>query len=127
MRTLKFIILVCSLYTANCSEDTVKPVFESHDLILGKAMSGDTLLLTSTEKKIGFPLIKRTSEIVFPEPGKENFAHITAIVIKDKYTDGNGGLATILAGGLGKKFVKIKLATKRGHGFHFTVKIYGRN
>lgn len=99
---------------------------QSHDLIMGQATYGDIVIYKVNEYKYGWPLIVRTSTIEFPEPGQQNFAYIKAIYVKDNFIDGNGGYPTILTGGVGQRFVTIKLKSQRHHGFNFTITIYGR-
>lgn len=99
---------------------------QSHDLVAGQASYGDVVIYKVNEYKYGIPLIIRTSYIEYPEAGQHNFAYIKAIFVKDNYVDGNGGYPTISAGGVGQRFVKIKLKSQRSHGFNFTITIYGR-
>ncbi|CAH0714894.1 unnamed protein product, partial [Brenthis ino] len=117
MRVLTVLSFVCFIAAAFC---------QSHDLVFGQANYGDVILYRVTEHKYGFPLIVRTTTIEYPEPGQHNLAYIRAVYVKDNWTDGTGGYATILAGGVGQRFVKIKLKSQRGSGFNFTVTIYGR-
>lgn len=51
---------------------------------------------------------------------------ITAIKIMNQFYDGNTARAEILAGGIGRQYVKIKLHSKWGYGFRYWVNIYGR-
>ncbi|CAH0714892.1 unnamed protein product, partial [Brenthis ino] len=117
MRVLTVLSFVCFIAAAFC---------QSHDLVVGQANYGDVILYKVNEYKYGFPLIVRTSTIEYPEAGQHNFAYIRAIFVKDNYIDGTGGYPTISAGGVGQRFVKIKLKSQRGNGFNFTVTIYGR-
>ncbi|XP_023937341.1 probable salivary secreted peptide [Bicyclus anynana] len=117
MRVLAILSLLCVLALGSC---------QSHDLVLGQATYGDVVVYKVNEYKYGFPLIVRTSTIEFPEPGTHNFAYIKSIYVKDNYIDGTGGYPTISAGGVGQRFVKIKLKSQRSHGFNFTITIYGR-
>nr|WDQ26750.1 venom peptide [Acharia stimulea] len=118
MRTLTVLILLFAFYSTTC--------FQSHDLILGNARTGDRVLFMGNEKKYGFPFVTRTTDFVFPEQGVSNYARITSINIKDKFTNGKGGTATIVDGGLGQTFVKIKFTSQRGHGYDFDVNIFGQ-
>ncbi|CAG9578641.1 unnamed protein product [Danaus chrysippus] len=117
MRVLTLLSLLCLIAAGYC---------QSHDLAVGQATYGDVIIYRVNEYKYGFPLVVRTSILEYPEPGQHNFAYIRAIYIKDHYNDGNGGYPTISAGGVGQRFVKIKLKSQRSHGFNFTVTIYGR-
>ncbi|CAG9792501.1 unnamed protein product [Diatraea saccharalis] len=99
---------------------------QSHDLALGQATYGDVVIYKVNEYKYGFPMIVRKSTLEYPEPGQTNFAYIKAIYIKDNDKDGSGGYPTIAAGGVGQRFVKMKLKSQRGNGFNFTITIYGR-
>lgn len=117
MRYLSLIAILCLAAAVNS---------QSHDLAIGQATYGDVIIFKLNEYKYGFPLIVRTSIIEYPEPGQHNFAFIKAIYIKDNERDGTGGYPTISAGGVGQRFVKIKLKSQRSYGFNFTVTIYGR-
>ncbi|KAJ0171286.1 hypothetical protein K1T71_012836 [Dendrolimus kikuchii] len=99
---------------------------QSHDLLLGQPTYGDVVIYKYNEYKYGFPLIVRTSYIEYPEYGTTNFAYIKAIYVKDNDKDGSGGYPMIAAGGVGQRFVKIKLKSQRSYGFNFTITIYGR-
>ncbi|XP_026752404.1 probable salivary secreted peptide [Galleria mellonella] len=117
MRALTIFTLFCLIAAYSC---------QSHDLVLGQATYGDVIIYKVNEYKYGFPLFIRTSIIEYPEPGQHNFAYIKAIYVKDNERDGTGGYPTISAGGIGQRFVKIKLKSQRNYGFNFTVTIYGR-
>ncbi|KAJ8708652.1 hypothetical protein PYW08_010034 [Mythimna loreyi] len=117
MRTSSIAIFLCIVAAAAC---------QSHDLVIGQATYGDVIVYKADEVKYSFPFIVRTSNIDFPEPGLTNYAFIKAIYIKDNYRDGNGGYPSITAGGIGQRFVKIKLKSQRGSGLNFTITIYGR-
>lgn len=118
MRYLTALLLLFSLVTLNSCQ--------SHDLLLGQAGYGDVVLYQVNEYKYAFPLIVRSSTIEYPQPGQQNFAYIRAVYIKDNYRDGTGGYPSVSSGGVGQKFIKIKLKSQRGSGFNFTVTIYGR-
>ncbi|CAH4029717.1 unnamed protein product [Pieris brassicae] len=117
MRHLSLISLLCLAAAVSC---------QSHDLSLGQATYGDVIVYKLNEYKYGFPFMVRTSIIEYPEPGQHNFAYIKAIYIKDNARDGFGGYPTISAGGIGQRFVKIKLKSQRGSGLNFTITVYGR-
>lgn len=117
MRTSSIAILLCLVAAATC---------QTHDLVIGQATYGDALIYKTDEVKFGFPFFVRTSIIEFPEPGYNNYAIIKAIYVKDNTHDGSGGWPSISAGGVGQRFVKLKLKTQRGCGHNFTISIYGR-
>ncbi|XP_044752651.1 uncharacterized protein LOC123312338 [Coccinella septempunctata] len=50
---------------------------------------------------------------------------ISAIHIINKFYQGNHANASILSGGVGRQYVKIRMASKWGYGFRFLVQIYG--
>ena len=117
MRASSIAVLLCLVAAATC---------QSHDLMIGQATYGDVIVYKADEVKYGFPFIVRTSIIEYPEPGLQNYAYIKAIYVKDNVKDGSGGYPSISAGGIGQRFVKIKLKSQRGCGLNFTVSIYGR-
>ncbi|CAH2058263.1 unnamed protein product, partial [Iphiclides podalirius] len=120
MRQASVCILLCVLAAA------CQSAAQSHDLVLGQATYGDVVIYKVNEYKYGFPFFVRTSVLEYPEPGQTNFAYIKAIYVKDNDRDGTGGYPTVSAGGIGQRFVKIKLKSQRGYGLNFTVTIYGR-
>ncbi|CAB3226113.1 unnamed protein product [Arctia plantaginis] len=99
---------------------------QSHDLMLGQPNYGDLPVYRFDQCKYGFPLITRSSIIEYPGGQLSNIPYITAIYVKDNLEDGSGGYASLLEGGVGQRFVKIKLKSQQGGGFNFTVTIYGR-
>uniref|UniRef100_A0A2A4JR86 Salivary secreted peptide n=1 Tax=Heliothis virescens TaxID=7102 RepID=A0A2A4JR86_HELVI len=117
MKTSSIAILLCLIAAAST---------QSHDLAIGQATYGDVIIFKADEVKYGFPFIVRTSILEYPEQGQNNYAYIKAIYIKDNERDGTGGYPSISAGGIGQRFVKIKLKSQRGSGLNFTVTIYGR-
>nr|AFH57149.1 REPAT29 [Spodoptera exigua] len=116
MKTLSVAILFCLLAAA---------ASQSHDLILGQATYGDVIVFKADEVKYGFSFIGRTSIIEYPDRGRRT-TPIKAIYVKDNERDGSGGYPSISAGGIGQRFVKIKLKSQRGSGLNFTITIYGR-
>lgn len=117
MRAITIFPIFCFIATYSC---------QSHDLVIGQPTYGDIVIYKANEYKYGIPLTVRKSVIEYPEAGQNNFAYIRAINIKDHYRDGNGGYPIISAGGIGQKFVRIKLKSQRGSGFNFTITLYGR-
>lgn len=51
---------------------------------------------------------------------------ISAVRIYNKFYDGNTARARILAGGIGRQYVKIELSSHWGKGFRYFVQIFGR-
>ncbi|KOB76997.1 Uncharacterized protein OBRU01_04796 [Operophtera brumata] len=117
MRFLTLFTLICLLAATSC---------QSHDLVMGQATYGDVIIFKANEYKYGFPFMVRTSDIEYPEPGQQNFAYIKAIFVKDNERDGSGGYPVVKSGGIGQRFMKLRLKSQRGCGFNFTVTVYGR-
>lgn len=55
-----------------------------------------------------------------------NNAKITKFEAVDRKTDGTGAYVTILGGGLGQNYVTLKFKSKRNHGIHHMVTLYGK-
>lgn len=117
MRAITLVTLLCASAVA---------FGVAHDLTLGQVTYGDVLLYSHNKYKYGFPLFVRDSIVDYPPEGHESRAVIRAIIIKDHEKPGEGGYATVKAGGVGQRFVSLKLKSQRGNGFNFTIKIYGR-
>uniref|UniRef100_A0A1A9UV92 Salivary secreted peptide n=1 Tax=Glossina austeni TaxID=7395 RepID=A0A1A9UV92_GLOAU len=62
-----------------------------------------------------------------PKPGELAYERtITQIIVRDNYSNGNGGYATLKDGGPSTYFALIHLKSQRGHGFNFTIDFYGQ-
>uniref|UniRef100_U5EYF4 Putative salivary secreted peptide n=1 Tax=Corethrella appendiculata TaxID=1370023 RepID=U5EYF4_9DIPT len=69
----------------------------------------------------------KSTELVFPPRGQRNWRNITAINVFDQYYPaGEGGYATLKAGGPRFNHTTIKLKSQRGKGYNFVIEIYGR-
>lgn len=54
------------------------------------------------------------------------YATISAIRVLNQFYDGNTARAQILSGGIGRKYVKIRLTSRYRRGFRYWIYIYGR-
>ncbi|CAB3226117.1 unnamed protein product [Arctia plantaginis] len=75
--------------------------------------------------KCGIPLVIRTTVLEYPEPRLFRYSLIMAVNIRNHLLNGTQDCATIVSGGVGNKFVRIKLRSQMGEGLNFTIKIYG--
>nr|ATU83061.1 secreted venom protein family 3 protein [Pristhesancus plagipennis] len=97
----------------------------SHNEIFGRRETGDKLVYEDHINE-SWKLFKYVvKDIAYPLRGQQSHT-ITYIEIIDNYTNGNGGCAYILEGGVGKKFVKFHMKSKFNRGIDFQVKVYGR-
>ena len=67
-----------------------------------------------------------TRDVKYPAKGQMGVRNITAIYCYDQYQNGNGGYASLYAGGPGYNHTTIHLKSQRGHGFNFIIEIYGK-
>ncbi|XP_067632225.1 probable salivary secreted peptide [Eurosta solidaginis] len=99
-----------------------------HNAIWGARTSSDVLIKREVVKKLFKPLRIVAADYEFRQTS-ERTAYprtITQIVVTDQYSDGDGGYATLKSGGPGMDFAVIHLKSQRGHGYHFTIDIYGQ-
>ncbi|XP_030369072.1 probable salivary secreted peptide [Scaptodrosophila lebanonensis] len=50
---------------------------------------------------------------------------ISAIIVLDSYEKSEGNTVALLKGGPGSQFAKLHAKSQRGHGFNFTIDVYG--
>ncbi|CAB3226115.1 unnamed protein product [Arctia plantaginis] len=94
---------------------------------MGQPKLEDYLLFKMDIFKFGIPLIKRKSIIEYPEPGIARYYVIMAIAVRDTMLNDTGGYASIAAGGIGQRFVRIRLWSQKESSFAFSIKVYGRH
>lgn len=118
MRAIVVLYIMCAL-AISC---------QSHDLIVGHATTRDdaVLVFTAREKQLGSPSVVRTSIIEYPGIPAGIKANITAIYVQDNRCIRAEGYPSIIEGGLGHNFVKIKLESRVDDCFDFSIRIYGR-
>lgn len=114
-------IAVCNALNANLKQS------RNHNIIMGSPKIEDYLLFKMDIFKVGIPMTRRKSVVEYPEPGIARYYVIMAIMVTDTMLNHTGGYATIAAGGVGQRFVKIKLSSKKESSFAFSIKIYGRH
>nr|ATU83060.1 secreted venom protein family 3 protein [Pristhesancus plagipennis] len=93
----------------------------THDLIMGIRQPGDKLL-----DKIRSTVIEgRESNVQWPLKGKSQ-KKITLIEVLDQKHDGSGGYATLVGGGIGSNYFKLRLKAQKRGSSDFLIKIYGK-
>lgn len=110
---LLFLLISCPLRSARHGYHHVNPYYE-HDLLYKVDIY-----------KGGIPLVIRTSVLEYPEPRLFRYSLIMAMNIQNHLLHETPDCATIISGGVGHKFVRIKLRSQMGDGLNFTIKIYG--
>ncbi|KAG5890925.1 hypothetical protein JTB14_019870 [Gonioctena quinquepunctata] len=97
-------------------------------LFLGTIQHFDRLLFNQEYFKDRRWYSSRDKTIEYPKDlpaGYSRHETISAIRIYNKFYDGNSARATVLSGGVGRQYVKIKLASTWGKGFRYLVQIFG--
>lgn len=94
-----------------------------HHLTLGKPKTGDKLLYQERAHPSALPQEQRTHVFEYHCRGEEL---ITAVEAKDSWGDNYGGTPQILSGGPDQRHVKVKVTSRMGKGFDFTVSVYGK-
>lgn len=100
---------------------------EGH-LILGQLQPFDRLLFNQEYFKPSRWWSSREKIIEYPKDvpaGYSRHETISHIQVLNKFYDGASARATLLKGGVGYQYVKIKLESKWGKGFRYSVQIYG--
>ncbi|KPJ03563.1 hypothetical protein RR46_01634 [Papilio xuthus] len=113
--SLKIIFLISAVITVVCCKS----------VLVGQTYNENNQLIKFVEETVStnaIPFFKRVTEKVYEVPQVYGNEKIKGIVI----TDLDNGLAqpSITLGGLGFKFVNIKLKSERGSGFNFLIEIY---
>lgn len=111
---LKVILLICAV-----------TIVDSRSILVGQTVKENNQLIKFVEETVStnaIPFFKRVTEKVYEVPEVYGNEKIKGIVI----TDLDNGLAqpSITLGGLGFKFVNIKIKSERGSGFNFVIEIY---
>lgn len=111
---LKVILLICAV-----------TIVDSRSILVGQTVKENNQLIKFVEETVStnaIPFFKRVTEKVYEVPEVYGNEKIKGIVI----TDLDNGLAqpSITLGGLGFKFVNIKMKSERGSGFNFVIEIY---
>ena len=96
---------------------------KSHNLIIGSRQPNDRLVYQEN-------IVKPSKWLQVIEVTKSfgigpAFA-ITQVRAMDQKTNGNGAIATRVAGGPGYSNITLKFKSQRGHGINFVVQVYGR-
>ena len=94
---------------------------QAFNLIDCNKQENDVLLHTKNMERTFKLLRNQEANVVYSNPN----AVITCVEVLDQRTDGSGGNATILEGGLGHHNVTIKLRSQFSRGFSFVINIYG--
>ncbi|XP_075217679.1 putative salivary secreted peptide [Lycorma delicatula] len=98
----------------------------THNYMFGQRRFGDRLLFMDHAWQLGKFLKVVSSDVYYPLPSQTTKGEIiTYIRIMDQKTDGTGGTANIMSGGVGFPFVYIHLSSKRSCGFDFLIEVYG--
>jgi hypothetical protein len=95
---------------------------QHHNLIECRPKFGDTLLQRVPSEK-SFKVLQYVSETVYIDVGKNIINCFRAL---DQWSDGTGGKAEILYGGVGYSYVIVKITSKFNRGFHFVIEVYGQ-
>ncbi|XP_045463622.1 uncharacterized protein LOC123673205 [Harmonia axyridis] len=94
----------------------------------GKIGPLDRLLFNEMYFKDSHWWTSREKIIEYPKDVQSGYVRhetISAIHIINKFYQGNHANASILSGGVGRQFVKIRLASTWGYGLKFLVQIFG--
>nr|ABR27890.1 putative salivary secreted peptide [Triatoma infestans] len=98
---------------------------KSHNVTFGMRTPGDKLIHKERIKSIWKLLSFVQKDVTYPAKDKKRKYIITYIKITDRYTDGHGGCASIVKGGVGYDHVKIHTKSQFTRGLDFIIEIYG--
>ncbi|XP_052869364.1 probable salivary secreted peptide [Anopheles cruzii] len=85
----------------------------------------DVLLNRTIAVASGSFLRVKSIDLEYPIKGQQG-RNISAITVLDQEINGNGGYASLFAGGIGYSYTTVHLKSQRSHGYNFIVEIYGR-
>ncbi|XP_036332664.1 probable salivary secreted peptide [Rhagoletis pomonella] len=97
----------------------------SHDLILGTRIPGDQHLIRKVAFAKSAIMQKKRGDFIYEQKGVPRPAKITYMMVKDQYTNGNGGYATLTNGGPGFDHVELHFTSQWWRGYNFVVDVYG--
>lgn len=108
---LRHILLICAVFSLS----------QAKSLIVGQVVESGSIHQVGQKivEKYPLPFIKRTDELTFEV---ESPHLIRGISVRD--AEEGAAQASLIAGGLGFNFVKIKLKSERGGGYKFFIQIY---
>ncbi|XP_073990185.1 probable salivary secreted peptide isoform X2 [Rhodnius prolixus] len=96
----------------------------SHNVFFGQLSDHDSLLYMNHLK-----VDKKWLRIVTTDVNYPSFRNIQGVIhyieIVDQFTDGTGGCAYIMDGGIGEQKVSIYIKSKKSYGLDFIIRIYG--
>ncbi|XP_052865727.1 probable salivary secreted peptide [Anopheles cruzii] len=98
---------------------------QSHNYQWGVREPREVLVNRTIAVRSGTILQVKTIDLVYPISGQQG-RNISAIVVLDQYINGNGGYASLYAGGIGYNYTTVHLQSQRGHGYNFIVEIYAK-
>ena len=96
---------------------------KANHFILGSRITGDRRILQRTVYKPSKP----GRIIVYQQSfNSTKGIKLTQVVVLDKKSKGNGASVSLVRDGPGHQNVTLKFTSKKGHGIHCTVTLYGR-
>ncbi|XP_060520061.1 uncharacterized protein LOC132698157 [Cylas formicarius] len=117
-----------SLNTRNNTSGGVYNGTQDGHLFVGDVQLYDRLLFSQVFRKEGRWWGNREKTIEYPQASPAGYTRqerISSIRIYNQFLDGNSARASIIKGGVGFQYVKIRLESKWGKGFQYLVQIYG--
>jgi hypothetical protein len=98
-------------------------VTQKHNYKPCKPLPGDILLRKESSSR-SFKFLKKISATEHIEVDDNIIGCVHAL---DKWSDGTGGYAEFVDGGIGYNFVDVKITSQRNRGFWFVIEVYGQN
>lgn len=97
-------------------------VGQRHNYMPCKPLPGDTLLGKVSSAR-SFKFLKYVTATQHINVGNNIIGCVHAL---DKWSDGTGGYASIVNGGIGYNYVDVKITSKLSRGFWFEIIVYGQ-
>ena len=94
---------------------------QSHDYKPCNPQFGDILLRRESVAR-SFKFLNKVSATVYIEVGNNIISCVQAL---DQWSDGTGGFAEFVGGGIGRNFVDVKVTSRFSRGFSFVIEVYG--
>ncbi|XP_073979204.1 probable salivary secreted peptide isoform X1 [Rhodnius prolixus] len=125
-RLLFLLFLACIVTCVVAYPQTKCGSEASHDLFLGRRLPGDKLLFSAHVTMSSSFLRVKSTDVIWPPKDQHFYESITRVEVYDQQTDGSGGCAFLMEGGVGNNYLRLHLKTQRGGKFDFFIKVFGR-
>ncbi|XP_011161051.1 probable salivary secreted peptide [Solenopsis invicta] len=117
------VLMVSTVPSANGTIASYAPVNKSHNLIIGRRMPGDRVVLRQNIfKKAQWMKV----QVVEKSFNVSKWERITLVQALDQQLNGTGAYPSVVRGGPGYNNVTLKFKSQRGYAINFVVQLFAR-